>query len=61
MRPAYHEEPLPTDHPLRRLPNTVITPHLGYVTGKTYRIFYREALKDVRACLASAPVRVLRP
>ena len=58
---VYDEEPLPRDHPLRRLPNTVITPHLGYVTEETYRIFYGEALEDVRAYLAGAPVRVLRP
>jgi phosphoglycerate dehydrogenase-like enzyme len=58
---VYDEEPLPRDHPLRRLPNTVITPHLGYVTEETYRIFYGEAVDDVRAFLAGAPVRVLRP
>jgi phosphoglycerate dehydrogenase-like enzyme len=58
---VYDEEPLPLDHPLRRLPNTVITPHLGYVTEETYRVFYTEALEDVRAFLAGAPVRVLRP
>ena len=39
----------------------MITPHLGYVTEETYRIFYGEALEDVRAYLAGAPVRVLRP
>ena len=58
---VYDEEPLPRDHPFRRLPNTVITPHLGYVTEETYRIFYGEGLEDVRAYLAGAPVRVLRP
>ena len=58
---VYDEEPLPLDHPFRRLPNTVITPHLGYVTEETYRIFYRQALEDVRAFLAGAPVRVLSP
>jgi phosphoglycerate dehydrogenase-like enzyme len=58
---VYDEEPLPPDHPLRRLPNTVITPHLGYVTEETYRIFYPQALEDVRAFLAGAPVRVLTP
>ena len=58
---VYDEEPLPLDHPLRGLPNTVITPHLGYVTEETYQIFYSEALEDIRAFLANAPVRVLRP
>ncbi|HKI41430.1 MAG TPA: D-2-hydroxyacid dehydrogenase family protein, partial [Mycobacterium sp.] len=29
---VYDVEPLPPDHPLRRLPNATLTPHLGYVT-----------------------------
>jgi phosphoglycerate dehydrogenase-like enzyme len=58
---VYDEEPLPPDHPLRQLPNTVITPHLGYVTEETYRIFYSQAIEDIRAFLAASPVRVLSP
>jgi phosphoglycerate dehydrogenase-like enzyme len=58
---VFDEEPLPLDHPLRRLSNTVITPHLGYVTEETYRVFYPQALEDVRTFLAGAPVRVLKP
>jgi phosphoglycerate dehydrogenase-like enzyme len=58
---VYDEEPLPRDHPLRSLPNTVITPHLGYVTEEGYRIFYGQALEDVKAWLAGQPVRVLKP
>ena len=58
---VYDEEPLPLDHPLRNLPNTVITPHLGYVTEEGYRIFYGQALEDVKAWLAGKPVREIRP
>jgi phosphoglycerate dehydrogenase-like enzyme len=58
---VYDDEPLPHDHPLRDLPNTVITPHLGYVTEEGYRIFYGQALEDVKAWLAGRPVRVIRP
>jgi phosphoglycerate dehydrogenase-like enzyme len=58
---VYDEEPLPLDHPLRGLPGTVITPHLGYVTEETYRIFYGQALEDILAFLRGEPVRVLRP
>jgi len=58
---VYDDEPLAIDHPLRDLPNTVITPHLGYVTEEGYRIFYGQALEDVKAWLAGQPVRVLRP
>jgi phosphoglycerate dehydrogenase-like enzyme len=56
---VFDEEPLPPDHPFRHLPGTVITPHLGYVTEETYRIFYEEALEDVRAYLSGKPIRVL--
>ena len=58
---VFDEEPLPLDHPLRQLPSTVITPHLGYVTEETYRIFYGHALEDVQAYLRGQPVRVLKP
>jgi len=58
---VYDDEPLAIDHPLRDLPNTVITPHLGYVTEEGYRIFHGQALEDVKAWLAGQPVRVLRP
>jgi len=58
---VYDEEPLPLDHPLRNLPNTVITPHLGYVTEEGYKIFYGHALEDVKGWLAGQPVRVLKP
>jgi phosphoglycerate dehydrogenase-like enzyme len=53
------EEPLPLDHPFRRLENTVITPHLGYVTLETYRIFFGDAVEDVRAFLSGTPTRVI--
>jgi phosphoglycerate dehydrogenase-like enzyme len=58
---VFDEEPLPLGHPFRQLPNTVITPHLGYVTEETYRIFFGQALEDIEAFLRGAPVRVLKP
>jgi phosphoglycerate dehydrogenase-like enzyme len=58
---TFDVEPLPADHAFRQLPTIVITPHLGYVTEETYRIFYGHALEDIQAFLRGAPVRVLRP
>jgi phosphoglycerate dehydrogenase-like enzyme len=58
---VYDREPLPADHPLRRAANTVLTPHLGYVTEDTYRIFYGQTVEDVEAFLAGSPVRVIGP
>src|SRR5439155_24797697 len=39
---VYDEEPLPLHHRLRNLPNTVLTPQLGYVTAAGYRILKRQ-------------------
>ena len=50
-------EPLPLDHKLRTLPNTVLTPHMGYVTAETYRIFYRDAVENIAAFLSGSPAR----
>ncbi len=56
---VYDQEPLPADHPLRRLDNVVLTPHLGYVTVENYRVCYGQAVEDIRAFLAGFPVRVI--
>jgi phosphoglycerate dehydrogenase-like enzyme len=58
---VYDREPLPVDDPMRSLPRTVLTPHLGYVTRGTYEVFYGEAVEDVAAFLAGAPIRVITP
>jgi D-3-phosphoglycerate dehydrogenase / 2-oxoglutarate reductase len=56
---VYDEEPLPADHPLRSAPRTLLTPHLGYVTGDLYRTFFTQAVEDVVAFADGAPVRQL--
>jgi len=56
---VYDVEPLARDHPLRRLPNVLLTPHLGYVTTDNYRLFYGQTAEDVRAFLDGKPVRVI--
>lgn len=58
---VYDEEPLPLDHPFRKLDNIVITPHLGYVTADNYKRFYVETVEDVRAWLDGKPIRVIAP
>jgi phosphoglycerate dehydrogenase-like enzyme len=54
-------EPLPLDHPFRRMANVVVSPHIGYVTEETYRVFYGDALDNIQAFLAGQPIRVLNP
>lgn len=58
---VYDREPLPADHRLRRAPNTVLTPHLGYGVAETWRIFYPQSLENALAFLDGAPVRVVHP
>lgn len=52
-------EPLPANSPWLDLPNTVLTPHLGYVTRENYAVFYRDALEDILAWSAGTPRRLL--
>jgi phosphoglycerate dehydrogenase-like enzyme len=56
---VYGQEPLPADHPLRKLPNTVLTPHLGYCTREVYAQFYGDSIENVLAFLDGKPIRVL--
>lgn len=56
---VYDNEPVPQDHPIRLCPRTVLTPHLGYVSHDTYRLFYGETVEDIEAWLAGTPVRVI--
>ena len=54
-------EPLPVDHPYRKLDNVVLTPHLGYVSEQNYRKYFPDIVEDIRAFLEGKPVRVIAP
>ncbi|MBV9376462.1 MAG: D-2-hydroxyacid dehydrogenase family protein [Alphaproteobacteria bacterium] len=56
---VYDREPLPADHPLRRAPNVVLTPHIGYVTEENYRSSYPQVVENIVAFLDGHPVRVI--
>ncbi len=58
---TFDVEPLPPGHPFLELENTLIAPHLGYVTEEGYRAFYAGAIEDIRAYAAGEPVRVINP
>jgi phosphoglycerate dehydrogenase-like enzyme len=57
---VYDREPLPADHPLRRTPNVLLTPHIGYVTEENYRSSYPQIVENVVAFLDGHPVRVIQ-
>ena len=56
---VYDIEPLPQDHKLRFLPNTLLLPHLGYVTEENYSKFYIQMVENLESCLSGKPNRVL--
>ncbi|SER41362.1 Lactate dehydrogenase [Mycobacterium sp. 88mf] len=56
---VYQQEPLRAQHPLTTLSNTLLTPHLGYVTEGVMKIFYRDIVEDIAAYCAGSPVRLL--
>jgi phosphoglycerate dehydrogenase-like enzyme len=58
---VFDVEPLPVDHPLRKLDNVVLTPHLGYVSRQNYERYYPDIVDNIRGWLDGKPVRVIAP
>jgi phosphoglycerate dehydrogenase-like enzyme len=56
---VYDVEPLPVDHPLRSLRNTLLLPHIGYVTSDNYRIWFGQVVADILAWADGSPLREL--
>jgi phosphoglycerate dehydrogenase-like enzyme len=56
---VFATEPLPADSALLRLENTVLTPHLGYVSADALAAMYEQVVEDIAAYLRGEPVRVI--
>jgi phosphoglycerate dehydrogenase-like enzyme len=56
---VYDVEPLPPGHPLLTAPNTVLTPHIGYVSEVAYAAFYGDVVEDIAAWLDGTPIRLV--
>ena len=56
---VFDVEPLPLDHPFRKMDNVVITPHLGYVSQQNYERYYPDIIGDIRGWLDKKPVRLV--
>ncbi|MBS1303124.1 D-2-hydroxyacid dehydrogenase family protein [Loktanella sp. SALINAS62] len=61
---VFDVEPLPMDDPLRD-PDLIasgrllLTPHLGYTTQETFRVFYTQTVEAIRAFQAGDPIRTI--
>ncbi len=53
---VFATEPLPPGHPLRSLPNVVLTPHIGWVAEESYRVFIEGVVENILAYLDDRPV-----
>lgn len=61
---VFETEPLPADDPWRAAlpefgPRLLLTPHLGYVTDATWRLFYQDTVDAIAAFAAGQPIRLL--
>jgi phosphoglycerate dehydrogenase-like enzyme len=58
---VYDNEPLSADAPIRSAPNTLLSPHLGYVTRENYDTTYGQSVENILAWLDGKPIRVIDP
>jgi phosphoglycerate dehydrogenase-like enzyme len=58
---VFDEEPLPANAAIRKAPNLVLTPHLGYSTSSVFAQFYGESIENIHAFLDQKPIRMLNP
>jgi D-3-phosphoglycerate dehydrogenase len=58
---VFDVEPLPLDHPYRKMDNVVITPHLGYVSQQNFEKYYPDIVENIRGFMDGKPTRVIAP
>ena len=56
---VFDQEPLPINHPFRKLPNVLVTSHIGGRTYENLAARYKDCLEDVLAWLNGMPIRVV--
>ena len=56
---VYETEPPPADDELRRLPNVILSPHKGYASRETFKLFYQDQYRLLQAWLDGKPENVI--
>lgn len=56
---VFNVEPIEADNPLLGAPNTLLTPHIGYVTHEVYSTWFEEVIQDIEAYRRGEPIRVV--
>ena len=56
---VYNNEPLPIDDEYRKLDNIILTPHTGYFTEESYKIFHQQTVENIIAWHNASPLRQL--
>ena len=56
---VYDQEPLPTNHILRKTKNTLLTPHIGYVSFEAYEKFFNGYIMAIEAFLKKKPINLI--
>jgi phosphoglycerate dehydrogenase-like enzyme len=56
---VFEQEPLPLDADILKAPNTILSPHLGYVSWQNYQTYFVDVVEDIRSWQAGTPQRVL--
>ncbi len=52
-------EPIPADHWLLTAPRTLLSPHMGYVSDASYRVYFTDVVANIEAYAAGTPIRTL--
>ena len=57
---VFWQEPLAVSHPLLKMNNVVLTPHLGYATEENFAAFYAGVVENILAWMQGRPVLALQ-